>query len=71
MKLPRDLSGDRVVRGWTRLGFQQVRQEGSHARLVPGALAVTVPLHRTLAPKTLQSMLREAEITIDQLRDAL
>ena len=51
MKLPRDLSGQRVVQALKRLGFIQERQEGSHIRLARGSLRVTVPAHRVLAPK--------------------
>jgi predicted RNA binding protein YcfA (HicA-like mRNA interferase family) len=55
VKLPRDLSGQRVVQALKRLGFIQERQEGSHIRLARGSLRVTVPAHRVLAPKTLQA----------------
>ena len=71
MKLPRDLSGERVVQALKRLGFSEERQEGSHIRLVQGSLRVTVPAHRVLAPKTLQSILRQAQISVEELRDAL
>ena len=67
MKLPRDLSGQRVVKGLKRLGFQPGNQEGSHAQLSKGELRVTVPMHRSLLPKTLQSVLRQAKITIEEL----
>ena len=45
MKLPRDLSGQRVVQARKRLGFIEEREEGSHVRLVRGSLRVTVPAH--------------------------
>jgi predicted RNA binding protein YcfA (HicA-like mRNA interferase family) len=67
VKLPRDLSGQRVAQALKRLGFFQERQEGSHIRLARGSLRVTVPAHRVLAPKTLQSILRQAQISIDEL----
>ena len=68
MKLPRDLSGGDVVKALNRLGFSVVRQEGSHIRLEKGGLGVTVPNHRVLVPKTLQSILGQAGITADDLR---
>ena len=71
MKLPRDLSGQRVVHALKRLGFIEERQEGSHIRLVRGSLRVTVPAHRALAPKTLQSILRQAQISVEELKDFL
>ena len=67
MKLPRDLSGQRVVHAPKRLGFIEERQEGSHIRLMRGSLRVTVPAHRTLAPKSLQSILRQAQISLEEL----
>jgi predicted RNA binding protein YcfA (HicA-like mRNA interferase family) len=30
MKLPRGISGDRVVRALERLGYEAIRQKGSH-----------------------------------------
>ncbi|PYJ89420.1 MAG: hypothetical protein DME71_09770 [Verrucomicrobia bacterium] len=54
MKLPRDLSGWKVVNGLRRLGFSQDNQHGSHIRLSKGRLKVTVPSHRTILPKTLR-----------------
>ena len=71
MKLPGDLSGQRVVQALKRLGFIEERQEVSHFRLMRGSLRVTVPAHRVLAPKTLQSILRQAQISVEELRDVL
>lgn len=71
MKLPRDLSGPRVVKGLMRLGFEVENQEGSHIRLCKGKLRITVPNHKALLPKTLQSVLRQAQVTIDELRDVI
>jgi predicted RNA binding protein YcfA (HicA-like mRNA interferase family) len=71
VKLPRDLSGPEVVRALKRLGFTEERQEGSHIRLSKSGLRVTVPNHRSIAPKTLQSILKQAKITIEELKEAL
>jgi len=71
VKLPRDLSGQRVVQALKRLGFIEERQEGSHIRVVRGSLRVTVPAHRVLAPKTLGSILRQAQISVEELRAVL
>ncbi|HXJ96045.1 MAG TPA: type II toxin-antitoxin system HicA family toxin [Terriglobia bacterium] len=67
MKLPRDLSGRAVVKALERHGFTVVRQSGSHVRLVKAEKRVTVPLHRTLAVGTLQSILHQAGLRIDEL----
>lgn len=71
MKLPRDLSGSAVIRSLERRGFTIVRQGGSHVRLVKAGKRVTVPMHRSLKPGTLQSILRQAGVTIEELQDAL
>jgi predicted RNA binding protein YcfA (HicA-like mRNA interferase family) len=71
VKLPRDLSGSAVVRGLERRGFTVARQSGSHVRLVKAGKRVTVPLHRSLTVGTLQSILRQAGITIETLLDSL
>jgi hypothetical protein len=33
MRLPRDLSGEELIRKLRRLGYEQTRQTGSHVRL--------------------------------------
>jgi predicted RNA binding protein YcfA (HicA-like mRNA interferase family) len=71
VKLPRDLSGQRVVKGLNRLGFEVEKQKGSHIRLSDGNRRITVPNHSALLPKTLQSVLKQAGITIKDLMDAL
>ena len=65
MKLPRGVPGADVIRALERLGFSTVRQTGSHVRLVRGSLRVTVPHHESLAPGTLKSILRQAEIDLE------
>ena len=71
MKLPRDLSGSAVVKALERRGFTIARQSGSHVRLVKVGKRVTVPLHRSLTVGTLQSILHQADLTIEALLDSL
>jgi predicted RNA binding protein YcfA (HicA-like mRNA interferase family) len=67
VKLPRNLSGAEVIKALKRLGFEWVRQKGSHVRMRHLAKKVTVPLHKELRPKTLESILEQAQITIEEL----
>ena len=67
MKLPRDLSGEEVCRALKRLGFEFLRQTGSHHHYVKGQLHPCVPMHREIKPKTLQSILKQAEISLETL----
>ena len=71
MKLPRDLSGEEVCRALKRLGFEFARQTGSHRHYAKGSLHPCVPMHRELKPKTLQSILKQAEINIETLLENL
>ena len=71
MKLPRDVSGSEAVKALRRCGFIVSRQEGSHIRMSKGAVHVTVPNHRDLLPKTLQSILRQAGITVEEFVNSL
>jgi predicted RNA binding protein YcfA (HicA-like mRNA interferase family) len=71
MKLPRDVSGSEAVRALERLGFSISRQTGSHVRMAQGNRRVTVPMHRNLVVGTLQSILRQANVSLDDFVNAL
>ncbi len=71
MKLPRDVSGAEAVRALERLGFSISRQTGSHVRMAQRARRVTVPMHRNLVVGTLQSILRQADVSLDDFVNAL
>ncbi|HMZ32247.1 MAG: type II toxin-antitoxin system HicA family toxin [Methanoregulaceae archaeon] len=51
------VSGRDLIKVLSRLGYQVVRQRGSHARLKcttsSGEHAITIPLHEEIAPGTL------------------
>jgi len=71
VKLPRDLSGKQVEKALYRLGFAFENQCGSHVRLSKDHLKVIVPLHKTLVPKTLASILHQAQVTIEELMEEI
>ncbi len=62
------LSGRRVVRVFTKLGWEVARQRGSHIILVKeGAMAtLSVPDHREVARGTLRSLIRDAGLTVEE-----
>ncbi|MEM8963838.1 MAG: type II toxin-antitoxin system HicA family toxin [Acidobacteriota bacterium] len=71
-KLPR-LSGRQCVRALEKLGFHVKRQKGSHIVLRrddPFAQTV-VPDHKELDRGTLRAILRQAQISVDELIAAL
>jgi len=62
MKLPRAVAADRLIRALEHLGYEAVRQRGSHVRLRhagPPAHTVTVPMHNPLKTGTLHGILSE------------
>ncbi|MGH9815287.1 MAG: type II toxin-antitoxin system HicA family toxin [Candidatus Acidiferrales bacterium] len=73
-KLPR-VSGADAIHALEKLGFEQVRQRGSHVILKKqtpsGAVGCAVPLHRELAPGTLRGILRLAQVTVEDFTAAL
>jgi predicted RNA binding protein YcfA (HicA-like mRNA interferase family) len=56
-----------VIKALKRLGFIVGKTRGSHVRLFKLACRVTVPNHSSINPKTLQSILKQAQITIEEL----
>lgn len=56
MKTPRNINASDLIRALRVLGYERVRQDGSHIRLtttVGGTHHVTVPNHRPLKTGTL------------------
>jgi len=71
----RRVSGKEAIRALERLGFERVRQRGSHVLLKKqtpeGAVGCVVPLHRELAIGTLRGILRQARITPEEFMESL
>ncbi|NEO51865.1 MAG: addiction module toxin, HicA family [Okeania sp. SIO3B5] len=68
-RLPR-ISSKEAIRTLERLGFEQVRQTGSHVvlkkPLPDGKIVCVVPLHNELKIGTLSGVLKQAKITPDE-----
>jgi predicted RNA binding protein YcfA (HicA-like mRNA interferase family) len=61
------LSGKELVRILSKVGYQEVRQRGSHIRLAcPGRNPVTVPNYKTIDRVLLRKILRDAELTPEE-----
>jgi len=72
-KLPR-ITAAEAIKVLERAGFLLVRQSGSHKIYKNNeGKRVTVPYHtaRTLHPKVLQSILRDANLTVKSFKDLL
>jgi predicted RNA binding protein YcfA (HicA-like mRNA interferase family) len=61
MKVPRNLSSDRLIQLLANFGYENTRQTGSHIRLTTqenGQHHVTIPAHNPLKIGTLNAILR-------------
>lgn len=65
------LSGKQLVKALEKLGFEQLRQRGSHVVLRRGSRGTVVPLHKELKAGTLAGILRQANVTREELAEAL
>ncbi|WP_430014131.1 type II toxin-antitoxin system HicA family toxin [Microcystis ichthyoblabe FBCC-A1114] len=73
-KLPRISSGE-AIRSLERLGFEQVRQTGSHVVMKKeteeGKIGCVVPVHRELKVGTLSGILKQAQVTVEEFIEHL
>ena len=62
MKLPRDISGNDLVKSLSQLGYEISHQTGSHIRLTTqlgGEHHITIPAHDPLRVGTISAILRD------------
>ena len=74
MRIPRDITGDQLVKALARLGYRVTRQTGSHMRLTieePTQHHITIPRHAPLRVGTLGGILAEVAGHLRIERDAL
>lgn len=74
MKLPRDVSGEQLVKKLERLGYRVTRQTGSHVRLsceTPTQHHVTIPNHNPLRLGTLSGILGDVAAHLKIPREEL
>lgn len=75
MKLPRDVSGEELVRSLRRFGYEVTRQTGSHIRITSKFKGtehhVTVPAHKQLKVGTLAEILGDVASYLDLTREQL
>ena len=62
------ISGAEAIRALEKLGFEQVRQKGSHVVLRRDHLGCVVPLHKELKVGTLAGILRQANVSPEEFR---
>ena len=75
MKLPRDVSGDDLVRLLRKFGYQATRQTGSHMRVTSRFKTVehhvTIPAHKQLRVGTLAEILSDVALYLGVAREDL
>jgi len=69
-KLP-VISGDKAVRCFEKLGYEVTRRKGSHIRMHHrfdhNKKPLTIPRHKELGRGLLRKLIRDAEISIEDL----
>jgi predicted RNA binding protein YcfA (HicA-like mRNA interferase family) len=75
LRLPRDVSGDDLIRVLAKRGYRVTRQVGSHVRLTAsserGEHHVTIPRHDPLKIGTLAGILGDVAAWLEISRDEL
>ncbi len=74
MRLPRDISGQRLADALKELGYLATRQKGDHLRLTTqqnGEHHLSIPLHESLRVGTLANILKDVESHFELTRDEL
>jgi predicted RNA binding protein YcfA (HicA-like mRNA interferase family) len=72
-RLPR-VKGKEILRALEKAGFLIARTRGSHVFLKhPDGRVTTVPVHsgETISPGLLRAILRDAELSVEELTDLL
>lgn len=71
--MSKTFSGKDVVSALRRMGFYVDHQKGSHIFMhhLEKNISVIVPFHREIKKGTLHSILKKAEISLDQLKDLI
>ena len=60
-----NISGDKAIQTFIKLGFYKARQKGSHVVMRKENKGCVIPRHKELAVGTLRSAIRQAGITVN------
>ena len=71
MKTPRDIHGSEAVKALRRLGFESLRQTGSHHVMRTAERTVVVPMHKPIKPGTLRGLLEQADVPLEDFVGSL
>lgn len=65
------VSGSEVVRALQKLGFEIIRQKGSHIVMRRGSSGCVVPNHKEIKVGTLSGVLKQAGVSYEEFMSAL
>lgn len=65
------ISGRECMKALQRLGFEVIRQTGSHIILQRGEITVSVPDHKELGRGILRAIIRQTGLTVEEFVVAL
>lgn len=75
MKIPRDVSGEELIKKLLKLGYVIVRQKGSHIRMTrtypEGEHPITIPNHNPVKIGTLNNILSDICVKIKISKEEL
>ncbi len=63
------LSSAEVIQRLEAFGFTYVSQKGSHRKYSKGYKTVIVPMHSEIAKGTLKSILKQADLSLEQFTE--
>jgi len=73
-KLP-VVSGKETIKALQKIGYQTVRQKGSHVRLRddtnPTHIPITVPLHKQIKHGLLRRIIKDSTLSVEQFVELL
>jgi predicted RNA binding protein YcfA (HicA-like mRNA interferase family) len=73
-KVPRDVSGERAVRAFRRIGYVLDHQTGSHMILThtdASRKPLTIPNHRTIKVGLLAKFIKDAALSVEEFIELL
>lgn len=62
-------SGNNAIKVFQKIGYQTVRQRGSHIRMRhtdPSHKPLTIPVHKELKPGLLRKLLRDSGLSVEE-----
>lgn len=66
-------SGKKAIKAFENVGWEQDRQKGSHVTMIKQGMSVvlTIPLHKELDKGLLRSLIRKADLDVEDFIELL